>query len=355
MFGKLIESILRPTTLKLTIALVLAFVPLFAAGMYSFQEKSMSAEVKTWVSTVSLGSIFYLVSTVGYWVRKILTGYEVHRSDLFATLAMIVVIVICSFVTFFSPLRGYVISDEIEHWGQMGDFFGGMLNPLLAFSSFIALLYTIRIQSDELKLTREEFAKSAEAQKELVKETENQRLQMQKQIQYQQRQDDWRLCIQPIRDKINLIRELLFDIETTVTPKQSLHGLLNRALSDERKEVLQGSAGTHDVKSHELSKCMPEIQFSNVAKRLQVYLSRRPPHFFMGKVKRIASELEIADYLMGQLVELKATDIALNTLHAELGMPAALCEMLDGFQGFDVPRWTFVVTDFYLNAKNIKR
>ncbi|HCU64563.1 MAG TPA: hypothetical protein DF774_02255 [Rheinheimera sp.] len=48
-------------------------------------------------------------------------------------------------------------------YGQMGDFFGGMLNPILAFASFIALLYTIRIQSEELRLTKDELAKSAEA------------------------------------------------------------------------------------------------------------------------------------------------------------------------------------------------
>ncbi|WP_423185322.1 hypothetical protein ACO1PK_09055 [Alishewanella sp. d11] len=350
MFDKLIESIFRPTTLKLPIALLLAFGPLFSASMFA-----LSAEVKTWVIFVSLGSIFYLVCTVGYWVRKILTGDEKYRSDLFATLAMIVVMVILSFVTFFSPLRGYVISDKIEHWGQMGDFFGGMFNPLLAFSSFIALLYTIRIQSEELKLTREEFAKSAEAQQKLVKETENQRLQMREQIQHQQLQDDCRLCIQPIRDKINLIRDLLFDIETTVIPEQSLHDLLNRALSDERTKVSHDYAGTHDGQSNIFDKSLPEIQLSNVAKRLQVYLSRRPPHFFIGKVKRIASELEIADYLMGQLVKLKATGTTLDTLHAELGMPAALCEILDGFQGFDAPRWVTIVSDFYLDAKKIKK
>lgn len=353
MSNRLILDVFRPTTTKVSFALVLAFLPLFAASMWSFQKISMSAEVKTWVLSVSLSSIFYLVSTVGYWVRKILTGKEAYSSDLFATLAMVVVIVICAFVTFFSPLRGYVISEKIEHWGQMGDFFGGMLNPILAFASFIALLYTIRIQSEELKLTREEFVKSVEAQKELVRETENQRMQMQEQIQYQQRQDDWKLCIQPIRDKINLIRELLFDIETTVTPRQSLHGLLNRAIADERKEVLNGASITPD--DGESCCTVPEIQLSNVAKRLQVFMSKRPPHFFVGKVKRIVSELEIADYLMGQLVELKATDTALGTLHAELGMPAALCEMLDGFQGIDVPRWTLIGSSFYLNAKSIKR
>lgn len=54
-------------------------------------------------------------------------------------------------------------SSDPEQWGQMGDFFGGMLNPILAFASFIALLYTIRIQSD----TQREFTSNAKSDRYL--------------------------------------------------------------------------------------------------------------------------------------------------------------------------------------------
>jgi hypothetical protein len=53
-----------------------------------------------------------------------------------------------------------------EFLGQVGDFFGGFLNPLFAFLSFVALLITIAIQSEELEMTRKELAKSAKAQKQ---------------------------------------------------------------------------------------------------------------------------------------------------------------------------------------------
>ncbi len=46
---------------------------------------------------------------------------------------------------------------DTEKFGQFGDFIGGTLNPILAFLSFMALLYTIKIQMDELKLSREEL------------------------------------------------------------------------------------------------------------------------------------------------------------------------------------------------------
>ncbi|MCV6639237.1 putative phage abortive infection protein [Candidatus Albibeggiatoa sp. nov. NOAA] len=59
---------------------------------------------------------------------------------------------------------------EIGQWGTVGDYFGGMLNPILAFLSLYLLLQTIRIQSreleasrQELELSRKEFAKSASA------------------------------------------------------------------------------------------------------------------------------------------------------------------------------------------------
>jgi hypothetical protein len=40
--------------------------------------------------------------------------------------------------------------------GQIGDFFGGVLNPLLSFMALIAVLFTIKMQSKELKEAKEE-------------------------------------------------------------------------------------------------------------------------------------------------------------------------------------------------------
>lgn len=65
------------------------------------------------------------------------------------------------------------IPKDVAIWGAFGDYLGGTLNPIFAFASFIALLYTINLQSKELKasreeleLTREELTRSADAQKE---------------------------------------------------------------------------------------------------------------------------------------------------------------------------------------------
>ncbi len=72
-------------------------------------------------------------------------------------------------ITYLLKFYSHPISSTAAEWGQMGDFFGGMLNPILAFASFIALLYTVRIQSEELHLTREELKKSVYAQESSVK------------------------------------------------------------------------------------------------------------------------------------------------------------------------------------------
>jgi len=48
-------------------------------------------------------------------------------------------------------------------FGEWGDFFGGVLNPFLTFLTFMGLLITIILQQTELKESREEFKRSADA------------------------------------------------------------------------------------------------------------------------------------------------------------------------------------------------
>lgn len=86
-----------------------------------------------------------------------------------STFVCFVYVLTCAALIFtFQIKKGQFEYSGIGAWGPVGDFFGGMLNPILAFASFIALLFTIRIQSEELRLTRREFEKSVEAQKEMV-------------------------------------------------------------------------------------------------------------------------------------------------------------------------------------------
>jgi hypothetical protein len=53
-----------------------------------------------------------------------------------------------------------------SNFGEWGDFFGGVLNPLLSFLIFMGLLITIVIQQTELRESRVELRRSADALRE---------------------------------------------------------------------------------------------------------------------------------------------------------------------------------------------
>ena len=59
-------------------------------------------------------------------------------------------------------------------FGEWGDFFGGVLNPILTFLTFMGLLITIVIQQKELRESRRELKRSADA---LLEQVDNSRQQ----------------------------------------------------------------------------------------------------------------------------------------------------------------------------------
>jgi len=87
---------------------------------------------------------------------------EKHSTNL-KTLAYIgllsAVILILTYATnFHGPL-----SSNPEHWGQFGDFLGGVLNPVFSFLALLALLATFSLQIRELKISSRELQNSATA------------------------------------------------------------------------------------------------------------------------------------------------------------------------------------------------
>ncbi len=56
-----------------------------------------------------------------------------------------------------------------DAWGQFGDYFAGLLNPLFSMLAFLALLYSITMQRHETQLAAERFAAQHKiAQRELA-------------------------------------------------------------------------------------------------------------------------------------------------------------------------------------------
>lgn len=58
------------------------------------------------------------------------------------------------------------LSDDSSKWGTFGDFIGGTLNPIFALFSLFAIIYTIKIQTEELELSKEELRETKEELRE---------------------------------------------------------------------------------------------------------------------------------------------------------------------------------------------
>lgn len=89
---------------------------------------------------------------------------------LFAIMAAAALLAGAAVLIFRAYIGGEIVSSEVSQWGQAGDFFGGILNPVFGFLTIVALVLTLLLQSKELKMSREELelsrtelAKSAEA------------------------------------------------------------------------------------------------------------------------------------------------------------------------------------------------
>lgn len=73
------------------------------------------------------------------------------------------------------PLVDLKNTDTAAYWGQIGDFVGGILNPLLSFTALMAVLYSLRAQNKELALARADAKENQriQAQQSLIFERQN--------------------------------------------------------------------------------------------------------------------------------------------------------------------------------------
>lgn len=68
------------------------------------------------------------------------------------------------YIAWFSGYHTFPLSSDPAGWGQLGDFFGGLLNPVVAFAAFYWLTRSVALQKQELAETRKELGKAANAQ-----------------------------------------------------------------------------------------------------------------------------------------------------------------------------------------------
>lgn len=81
---------------------------------------------------------------------------------LLLAVAMVAILIIAGgYFLQFGSLPNEETSEHTQNligaWGTVGDYFGGTLNPILAFCSLLALCYTISLQNKQLKKTDEQL------------------------------------------------------------------------------------------------------------------------------------------------------------------------------------------------------
>lgn len=79
--------------------------------------------------------------------------------------AAAIVIVLLSYVLKFYYSLGYVVSDDTEVWGQLGDYAGGLLNPILSFIALVLLIKSLTLQNDTNESLRSELINKEKSEK----------------------------------------------------------------------------------------------------------------------------------------------------------------------------------------------
>ena len=74
----------------------------------------------------------------------------------------------CVIIAYFWFFHSLPPASNPDKWGTFGDYFGGLMNPVVAFAAFYWLTQSVKLQKAELKETRDELRKAAEAQNALV-------------------------------------------------------------------------------------------------------------------------------------------------------------------------------------------
>lgn len=97
---------------------------------------------------------------------------EETEPDLLASISawryVIPVLGIIIVTAYFVYFKEQPAATDPDKWGTFGDYFGGLMNPIVAFAAFYWLTQSVKLQKQELKETRDELRDAANAQKALV-------------------------------------------------------------------------------------------------------------------------------------------------------------------------------------------
>lgn len=101
------------------------------------------------------------------WIKNRLRSAVESQEGLLGSLAalLLAALVASALAVSLSLISSLNLSGNLDpnRMGVVGDFLGGSLNPFLTFITFLALIFTIVLQQQELALARTEFHRTADA------------------------------------------------------------------------------------------------------------------------------------------------------------------------------------------------
>lgn len=84
---------------------------------------------------------------------------KIIKIIIYISLACLVLLLFTVVFIFYSKFSNHVLSEDISQWGQTGDYFGGILNPIISLMSLLVLGYiTLRISQIEHERARQNIA-----------------------------------------------------------------------------------------------------------------------------------------------------------------------------------------------------
>ena len=160
------------------------------------------------------------------------------------------------------------LSNNNADWGTFGDFMGGTLNPLFALFSLFAIIYTIKIQTEELELSREELKATKE---ELIKSREAQEEQS-KSFKIQNES----IKLQSFENTLFKLNEVFNDVRNSIIIQVDIFGLDSGSI--------RGDGGNYqeyqgvDINDSTILDCIKTskfISFEAIKKYLEIYKKAR--------------------------------------------------------------------------------
>jgi len=86
--------------------------------------------------------------------------------------AIAITFVVLSYIYNFYCVLSYSISNDTAVWGQLGDYTGGLLNPILSFITLVLLIKSLSLQNEANLALRKELKNNEKTAKLRLFETQ---------------------------------------------------------------------------------------------------------------------------------------------------------------------------------------